>query len=136
MLQNHVLGYFSHFRVSKCRFLIANRKSVTGDLRYRELISGIMSTAIDSTSPQLASFSRHDATFLRQYATVLRQDATLLLHDATFSRTFVNVAKSNLRQIAFYFLTNGIRVGDCDPRWKSHESCYNIASESPSEVLS
>ena len=70
-----------------------------------------MSRETDWYSRHDATFSRHDATFSRRYATLLRHDATLLRRDATVLSPFVTRRKSDLRQIAFYFLTIGVRVG-------------------------
>ena len=83
-------------------------------LRYLDDLSWVMSSEIDSTPLKVASFSRHFATVLRQDATLLRQDATLLRRDATFLRHSVKRRKSDLRQIAFRFLTARIRVGGID----------------------
>ena len=66
-----------------------------------------MSSEIDSVLAQIATLLRRDATFLRR-------DATLLRHDATVSSTFVKRRKSDLRQIAFRFLTDGVRVGEVE----------------------
>ena len=76
-------------------------------LRYLDDLSWVMSSEIDSTPLKVASFSRHFATDLRQDATLLRRDATFLCHS-------VKRRKSDLRQIAFRFLTARIRVGGID----------------------
>ena len=87
-----------------------------------------MSFASSGTGSTLALnsvFSRQDASFLRQDATVSRRDATFLRHDATVLRTFGKPRKSDLRRIAFRFLTNGVRIVEVETRVQTAPATQN-----------
>ena len=111
-LENRFFGWFFGFR-GTIRSRITDLSACGWP--YLELFSRFASSGSIRHSPQLPTFSRQNATVSRRDATFLRQDATLLRQNATVLSTFANVANSDLRQIAFRFLTMGVRVGDAVP---------------------
>ena len=113
-LQNRFWGVFSVFATQNVAFSIANHRFVHGRLPYLGPLLRFASSQIVLILAANATFSRQNATVSRRDATVLRQDATLLRRDATFLRHSVKRRKSDLRQIAFRFLTVRIRVGGID----------------------
>ena len=111
-LQNRFLVCFSHFRVSKFRFLIANRRSVSGDFAVSCHPVVVYVEARDYTS---AETTGRKSTECDRKSTNIDRNATEMRPNATLLRHFVQVANSGLRRIACDFLTSRIRVG-CEPK--------------------
>ena len=104
-LQNRFLGCFSHFCDSKFRFLIANRESVCGRLRYHEPALWVMSMANDSTLAANSDLFASRCDLFASRCDLFASRCDLFASRCDFFAYVRATRKNDLRRIVCDFLT-------------------------------